>query len=57
MGSIDLIAKFRFLKERNVTKMYPMKRGPLTNCNTENVIFICRPETFLMDIVADIVKK
>ena len=56
-GPLDLIAKYQFLREREVTKMFPLKSGRLPASSVENIVFITRPETSLMKIVAENVKK
>lgn len=56
-GPMDLIAKYKFLKERQVVKMFPLKPGRLPNCETENIVFITRPETAMMEYIADNVKR
>ena len=56
-GPLDMIAKYQFLKDREVTKMFPLKSGRLPDCSVENIVFITRPETSLMKVIAENVKK
>lgn len=52
-GPVGLITKYAFLKERNVTKMLPLRPGDLLNIDVRHVIFITRPNLKLMDYIAD----
>lgn len=52
-GPVGLVTKYAFLKERNVTKMLPLRAGPLLDVDVRNIIFITRPSLRLMDYIAE----
>lgn len=52
-GPVGLVAKYVFLKEHNVTKMFPLTEGPIPEINVKSVIYITRPTLKLMDYIAD----
>ena len=59
---MDLVAGFRFLREREVLKMVSLRSlgpssSPLASAGAENVVFVCRPEVHLMDKVAEAIKR
>ena len=56
-GPMDLIAKYQFFADKNVTKMLLLKGGRLPKLVTDNIIFITRPELEQMDKIADNVKS
>ena len=56
-GPMDLIAKFKFFKERDVIKMYSMKNSKLQKIQTDNIVFITRPGLDQMDKISDAVKS
>ena len=56
-GPVGLVAEYSLLKEHEVGKMFPMKKGKLPPCDEHNIIFLVRPKTELMDIVAENILK
>lgn len=63
-GPMDLIANFAFLKDRQVGQMLPLRattaehvRQIVNDNKTDNIVFVTRPLTWIMDRVADIVKR
>lgn len=46
------MARYTFLKEHHVTKMYPLRPEPWTEIDVKNIIFITRPNQLLMDYIA-----
>lgn len=52
-GPVGLVTKYAFLKERNVTKMLPLRSGPLPDIDVRNIIFITRPNLKLMNCIAE----
>lgn len=52
-GPVGLVTKYAFLKERNVTKMLPLRAGSLPDVDVRNIIFITRPNLKLMDHIAE----
>uniref|UniRef100_A0A1B0DCN7 Vacuolar protein sorting-associated protein 33A n=1 Tax=Phlebotomus papatasi TaxID=29031 RepID=A0A1B0DCN7_PHLPP len=52
-GPVGLIAKYTFLKEHNVTKMFPLSGDPLPDIDVKNIIFITRANLKLMNHIAD----
>uniref|UniRef100_A0A1B0CP49 Putative vacuolar sorting protein vps33/slp1 sec1 family n=1 Tax=Lutzomyia longipalpis TaxID=7200 RepID=A0A1B0CP49_LUTLO len=52
-GPVGLIAKYTFLKEHNVTKMFPLSGDPLPDIDVKSIIFITRPNLKLMSYIAD----
>lgn len=51
-GPVGLIARYTFLKEQGVVKMFALNEGTLPEVDVKNIIFITRPNLKLMDIVA-----
>lgn len=51
-GPVGLIAKYTFLKDHGVVKMFALNDGNLPEVDVKNVIFITRPTLKLMDVVA-----
>ncbi|XP_050088887.1 vacuolar protein sorting-associated protein 33A [Anopheles aquasalis] len=51
-GPVGLVARYTFLKEHHVTKMYPLRPEPWTEIDVKNIIFITRPNQLLMDYIA-----
>uniref|UniRef100_A0A336LM58 CSON010946 protein n=1 Tax=Culicoides sonorensis TaxID=179676 RepID=A0A336LM58_CULSO len=51
-GPVGLIAKYTFLKDHGVMKMFALNDGNLPEVDVKNVIFITRPSLKLMDIIA-----
>lgn len=47
------MTKYAFLKERNVTKMLPLRPGALPDVDVRNIIFITRPNMKLMNCIAE----
>ncbi|KAL1461047.1 hypothetical protein WDU94_012979 [Cyamophila willieti] len=57
-GPIGVLAKVRFLEERDVKRNFHLKAGNLPSIeNIPNVIFITRPIVKHMDIIADNIKR
>lgn len=52
-GPVGLVTKYAFLKERNVTKMLPLRSGALPDVDVRNIIFITRPNLKLMNCIAE----
>ncbi|EDS39484.1 vacuolar protein sorting-associated protein 33A [Culex quinquefasciatus] len=52
-GPVGLVARYTFLKEHHVTKMYPLRPEPWTDIDVKNIIFITRPNQTLMDYIAN----
>lgn len=52
-GPVGLVARYTFLKEHNVTKMYALRAEPYTDIDVKNIIFITRPNQTLMDYIAN----
>ncbi|GAB0094769.1 vacuolar protein sorting-associated protein 33A [Sergentomyia squamirostris] len=52
-GPVGLIAKYTFLKEHNVTKMFPLTGDPLPDIDVKSIIFITRPNLKNMGHIAD----
>ncbi|XP_055319720.1 vacuolar protein sorting-associated protein 33A [Sitodiplosis mosellana] len=52
-GPVGLVTKYAFLKERNVTKMLPLRPGALPDVDVRNIIFITRPNLKLMNCIAE----
>lgn len=48
-----MVTKYAFLKERNVTKMLPLRPGSLPDVDVRNIIFITRPNLKLMNCIAE----
>lgn len=49
---MGLIAKYTFLKDHGVLKMFALNDGNLPEVDVKNVIFITRPSLKLMDVIA-----
>ncbi len=56
-GPVGLVAEYSLLKEHEVGKMFPLARGKLPHCDEHNIIFLVRPKTELMDIIAENILK
>ena len=61
---MDLVAGFKFLRERGVLRMLPLRPGrlnpPLSSPalrGAENVVFLARPELDMMDRIADNIRR
>ncbi|XP_019538536.2 vacuolar protein sorting-associated protein 33A [Aedes albopictus] len=52
-GPVGLVARYTFLKEHHVTKMYALRPEPWTDIDVKNIIFITRPNQTLMDYIAN----
>ncbi|XP_055541088.1 vacuolar protein sorting-associated protein 33A [Wyeomyia smithii] len=52
-GPVGLVARYTFLKEHHVTKMYQLRPEPWTDIDVKNIIFITRPNQTLMDYIAN----
>ncbi|XP_055638417.1 vacuolar protein sorting-associated protein 33A isoform X2 [Toxorhynchites rutilus septentrionalis] len=52
-GPVGLVARYTFLKEHHVTKMYPLRPEPWVDIDVKNIIFITRPNQTLMDYIAN----
>uniref|UniRef100_A0A8W7PQX2 VPS33A n=1 Tax=Anopheles coluzzii TaxID=1518534 RepID=A0A8W7PQX2_ANOCL len=52
-GPVGLVARYTFLKEHHVTKMYPLRSEAWTDIDVKNIIFITRPHQTLMDYIAN----
>ena len=57
-GPLDLIARYKFFKDRQVVKFFPLKAGrlPYSGGQVKNIVFITRPEVANMDKISDNVK-
>ncbi len=57
IGPMDLVAGFAFLRERQVSRMLPLRPGRLAaspaSGSADSVVFVVRPEVELMRRVAD----
>ncbi|XP_065079001.1 vacuolar protein sorting-associated protein 33A [Ochlerotatus camptorhynchus] len=52
-GPVGLVARYTFLEEHNVTKMYALSAEPMADIDVKNIIFITRPNQTLMDYIAN----
>ncbi|XP_062561013.1 vacuolar protein sorting-associated protein 33A [Armigeres subalbatus] len=52
-GPVGLVARYTFLKEHHVTKMYALRPEPWSDIDVKNIIFITRPNQTLMDYIAN----
>jgi hypothetical protein len=55
-GPMDLIAKYQFLRDHEVVKMFPLNRGRLPATAVDNIVFITRPDIERMDRIAENVR-
>ena len=54
LGSVmGLVANSTILREHNTKKMFQLRSGTLPNSNSENIVFIIRPQLCFIDRVAD----
>lgn len=50
---MGLVTKYTFLKERNVTKMLPLRPGVLPPVDVKYIIFITRPNLKQIEYIAE----
>lgn len=51
-GPVGLVARYTFLKDHGVVKMFALNETTLPDVDVKNIIFIVRPSVLLMDLVA-----
>lgn len=52
-GPVGLVAKYAFLKDRGVSRMFSLRTGALPEVDVRNIIFITRPNLKLMNFIAE----
>ncbi|KAG8721038.1 hypothetical protein FRC08_016158 [Ceratobasidium sp. 394] len=55
-GPLGLVAEVSVMKQHGVDKMFWLEHGPLSSTTT-NIVYLCRPQTKWMKIVAEQIKK
>lgn len=56
-GPVGHVAQYSLLKDHEVTDMFLLKPGTLPTISVKHIVFICRPQLKLMDLVADYVQS
>ncbi|KAG8742542.1 hypothetical protein FRC10_001309 [Ceratobasidium sp. 414] len=55
-GPLGLVAEVSVMKQHGVDKMFWLEHGPLSSTTT-NIVYLCRPQTKWMKIVAEQIKR